>query len=161
LRFWRVQPTRLLVLYALGCTALALLERGIGDRARRLADAARAARAIEREGMAWMHPYARVLRASVAVQRGGAALATLELGRAESEFRALGIPLSALAVEAWRSSWSGDASDVVRAVYPHFERDGVVAPARWMRTLVPGLTGMDAAQGSGRLMQGERGPVAI
>ncbi len=161
LRFWRVQPTRLLVLYALGCTALAQLEHGIGDRARRLADAARAAWAIEREGMGWMSPYARVLRAGVALHRGGAALAALELGHAEAEFAAREMRLMALAAQAWRRRLSADASGDVRAVHQHFEREGIVAPARWMQTLVPGWTGTLEGTQRPADAQRTRWPVAI
>ena len=56
---WRIQEIRLRVLSGHGGAALALVADRMGDRERLLREAANDARAIERERMAWMQPFAK------------------------------------------------------------------------------------------------------
>jgi eukaryotic-like serine/threonine-protein kinase len=140
--FWRIQTIRLRVLFAHGASALARVGRPGGERRKLLRRAARSARAIEREATAWMRPFARVLRAGVALHegRGEEALEALEI--AAREFDARDMAAYAAATRDRRARLRGGTStdpDIAGAAALMRARH-VVAPERMIAMLVPGLT---------------------
>jgi tRNA A-37 threonylcarbamoyl transferase component Bud32 len=139
--FWRIQTIRLRVLYLHGASALAMMEHAMGDRRTLLREATRDARAIEREGAGWMRPFARVLRAGIALHDGAREIAARALDAAALDFDACDMTAYAAAARGrlarLRADRSTDseiarASDLLRA-------EGVVAPERMIAMLVPGL----------------------
>jgi hypothetical protein len=65
-----IQSTRIQTLHARARSAIAAAEEGGADRAILLRDAATMARRVEREGVAWAAPWAKLLRAGIAATRG-------------------------------------------------------------------------------------------
>jgi eukaryotic-like serine/threonine-protein kinase len=140
--FWRIQTIRLRVLYAHGACALAKIEQGAGNPKALLQEVARDARAIERETMPWMQPFAKVLRAGVALREGARERALGGLDTAAREFDAWDMTAYAAAArdrlarlrhDPSTTSDTADAGLLLKA-------QSVVAPERMIAMLVPGLT---------------------
>ena len=83
---WRMRQVRLRTLSMHGASALAMVELGLGDRQALLAQVTRHARAIEKEKLPSMQPFARTLRAGIALRAGvpDQALAGLDAARRKS-----------------------------------------------------------------------------
>jgi len=128
---WRIQPTRLraIQLHALSC--LARIEAGLGDRETLAREAERDARAIERENMAWMLPFAKVVRAALTRDRALLEAAATEFATAEMNGYANAARYCAAKLV------SDDAAADRAAEY--FRGEAVVAPGRMIRMLIPGF----------------------
>jgi hypothetical protein len=139
--FWRIQTIRLRVLYAHGASALALIASRAANRKALLGQAAQDARAIEREAMAWMQPFAAVLRAGVALHEGARERALVGLDTAARGFDVGGMTAHAAATRDRVARLRGDslaASEIARAAVA-LKAEGVVAPQRMIAMLVPGF----------------------
>jgi tRNA A-37 threonylcarbamoyl transferase component Bud32 len=141
--FWRIQTIRLRVHYAHGISALAAADRPGADRSILLRRAAADARALERERMAWMQPFAKVLRAGVAVRESSPQEALAGLDAAAREFSACDMAAHAAATRHRLAMLRDDgaaASEMARA-REVLTAEQVVAPERMMAILVPGVSG--------------------
>jgi eukaryotic-like serine/threonine-protein kinase len=139
---WRIQVFRLRVLYGHGSAVLALLEAGIGDRQALLRQLAGGARSIERERMAWMSPFARVLRAGLALQAGDGSGAVRALRAAAGEFLVGDMAAYSVAASERAARLQADsaATDEMERASTWLRKEGVVAPERMLAVLIPGLT---------------------
>jgi hypothetical protein len=139
--FWRIQTIRLRVLYVHGTCALAMVERGAGNRKTLLKEAARDAHGIEREEMAWMQPFAKVLRAGVMLRDGAREKALGGLDAAAREFDAWDMTAYAVATRDRLARLRDDASTAPEIALAAALLKGreVVAPERMIGMLVPGL----------------------
>ncbi|MBV9946432.1 MAG: AAA family ATPase [Myxococcales bacterium] len=137
--FWRVQTIRLRVLYTHGATALALAEARAERAPQLLRCAIRDARAIERERMTWMAPFAAALRAGVACVRDARAQAVHHLEAAALGFETAGMIAYAAAARdrLERLRGSSDAPCELSSNARVLTAEGVVAPHRMMATLLP------------------------
>jgi tRNA A-37 threonylcarbamoyl transferase component Bud32 len=141
--FWRIQTIRLRVRYAHGTSALAMIERRAGNRKMLLQQAAQHAHAIERERMAWMRPFAKVLRAGIALREGAREEVRGGLDAAAREFDAWDMSAYAAATRDRLARLRDDASTAseIEVAAELLKARDVVAPERMIRMLVPGLTG--------------------
>jgi hypothetical protein len=138
--FWRIQTIRLRVHYAHGSSALGMADRRVADRGTFLRHAVADVRAIERERMAWMQPFAKVLRAGVAVRKGSRLEALDGLDAAAREFAAHDMAAHAAATRRRLATLRDDeatASEIAGA-RGVLTAEQVVAPERIMDMLVPG-----------------------
>jgi eukaryotic-like serine/threonine-protein kinase len=137
----RLQTLRFHALYCRGTSALAMAEQGLGSRAQLLERASVDAHGIEAERMAWMLPFARVLRAGVALRRGNRVAALRELDAAVLEFAAGDMAAYADAASDRAARLRADATMQAELgrIAERFSAEGVVAPERMIRLLVPGL----------------------
>ena len=138
---WRIQDVRLRTLYAHGASALAMMGARMGDRNALLRQAANDARDIERERMAWMQPFAKVLRAGIALRLGARDAALEGLDAAEREFDAADMTAYAAATRDRAARLRNDestASEIAR-VASLMKAEEVVAADRMIAMLVPGL----------------------
>jgi serine/threonine protein kinase/tetratricopeptide (TPR) repeat protein len=141
--YWRVQMMRIYAQRLLSASALAMVQRGLGDRSRLLREVARCARALEREHAPWATPLAKLARAGVSLHRGDKRRALRYLEEASREFEALDMSAFAAATQDRAARLRGDdvaAGQIARA-RAFFTRQGVVAPERFIAMLVPGLLG--------------------
>lgn len=135
---WRIQPTRLRAIQLRGLSTLAMLEAGLGDSTRLTREAERDARAIERERMPWMTPFARVIRAGLALHGKERDRARAELLCAVSELEACEMNGYANAVRYRAARLGADVPEAERAL-EYMRAQGVVAPERMIEMLMPGL----------------------
>jgi hypothetical protein len=105
------------------------------DDRRALAAAARAARALERMDMPWPAAHAALLRAGIAALSGDRPGALGLLGEARSRLEARGMLLWAAAARLREAAWGGAEAGEAEA---WMRAQGVVAPAKIARQLVPG-----------------------
>jgi tetratricopeptide (TPR) repeat protein len=139
--FWRVQIWRLQTLHTRGITALALIERGLGDSAALLQQVSKAASAIERERKAWMRPFSALLRAGLDVHDGQSERAIERLQIAERALRDQGLMGYAAAARDRRARLRNDATSATetQSAYAWFQSEGVQRPERMLAVLAPGL----------------------
>jgi len=121
-------------------SALAMVERHLGDRETLLREVERDARALARAG-AWGKGFAPAFRAGIALRRGARADALAGLDAAAREFDTAHMKSYAAAArdraarlrdDASSASEIASAADVLRA-------EGVVSPERMIAMLLPGL----------------------
>lgn len=124
----RVQQIRIEAWHLAGRAALAASDSTGSSRARLLDEALRAARRIEREGVAWGEPLAELLRAGVRERRGDASAAAAYASAAH-KLLAADMPLLAHAARL-RLQCAPASEAFLRAV-------GVRDPDRFARILVP------------------------
>jgi hypothetical protein len=139
---WRLRHVRVRTLYLQGAAALAMLERRQGDSATHLKEAARAARGVEKEGLAWMQPFARVLRAGVALRKGARDRAVMELDSAARQFAVHDLNAYAASARDRAARLRADhtsAAEIARTA-ESLQAEGVVAPDRLIAMLLPGLS---------------------
>jgi hypothetical protein len=137
---WGLPVYRFLAHYAIGAVRVFTAERGGGDRRKLLWEARRCARAIERE-KPWMRPFARILRAAIALQTQTRDRAVRELETAADEFKAGGMhPWAAAAAErgARLRRSASSAHDIARAI-DALRTSGVTAPERLIAMMAPGF----------------------
>jgi hypothetical protein len=128
------------------CT-LGMLEQRIGNRELLLRDVRHDLRAIEREGMAWMQPFATVLRAGISLRTGQRELAVESLEAAARDFDAHHMTAYGAAVRerAIRLRGSSSAHSECARVAEVFRAEAVVAPDKLIAMLAPGLLAWPAA----------------
>ncbi len=138
---WRVQITRLRTIHHRAGTALAMVERGLGDRASLLREVERGASATEREKVAWAQPFASALRAGLAQRQGRRADALARLDAAVRGFEAAQMMGYAMAARdrAARLRRDGTTGADVALVEEYFRAQQVASPERMISTLMPGL----------------------
>jgi tetratricopeptide (TPR) repeat protein len=138
---WRIQTVRLRALYPRGASALAMVGCRVGQRATLLAEAQSDALAIEREGMAWMQPFATALRAGIALHGSAREEAVRLAERAAREFDAQDMKGYARAALDRAARLRGDdsAAEEIAQIAAVFRAEEVVAPDRIVATLLPGL----------------------
>jgi hypothetical protein len=138
----RVQICRVEAMHLRARLALAVAgEAGAGRRAELLAEAARWARAIEKEQLDWASPLAWLVRAGVAWTTGRAEEARRWLASAAEAFAAAEMALFAAATR-WRlfEMSDGDARDSLeRGVETWARREEIVNAPRLFAMLAPGL----------------------
>jgi serine/threonine protein kinase/tetratricopeptide (TPR) repeat protein len=134
----RIQPTRLRAFQLRAMATLAMLEAGLGDRRTLTAGAERDARAIERERMPWMLPFATVVRAALSLRSGARDEAVQALGRAARDFDAADMRGYGAAARDRAARLRGDGT-TIEQVASLFRADDVIAPERMISMLVPGL----------------------
>jgi hypothetical protein len=141
---WRMKNLRLRARYARAGAALAMVQRGLGDRVVLLRRATEDARAIEH--VSWMQPFAKVLRAGVLLQAGQRTRALAEINAAAGDFARYDEAAFAAATRDRAARLRADSSSAaeIAAVSSFFRAEGVVAPDRIIEMLVPGLQDPDA-----------------
>ncbi len=138
----RVQLVRIQSRKCRARVAIALAEaQGAEDRVALLREAERDAGAIERERMPWATPHARLLRAGIAVVRGGHERAAVLLRESIVGFEAADLEIYAAC--ARRSLGmvlgGGEGAAMVREADDVMVREGVVSPGRMSAMLAPGF----------------------
>jgi hypothetical protein len=133
---WRIQVMRVRALYARGTLALAMIAAGQGDRKSLLRGAARDARALERENLAWISPFARVVRAGIALHSGSREAALEGLDQAALDFAGGDMLAFAATARARAGVLRGDLDEVKRAE-DFLRSEEVIAPQRMFRLLMP------------------------
>jgi tRNA A-37 threonylcarbamoyl transferase component Bud32/tetratricopeptide (TPR) repeat protein len=138
---WRLQITRLRSIHHRGTTALAMIERGLGDRDALLREAEQAARATERERVEWAQPFAMILRAGIALRSDARARAIGHLDAAAREFDAAAMKGYAAATRDRAARLRADDSTAqeIEHAAEFFRSEGVLVPDRMIATLAPGL----------------------
>jgi eukaryotic-like serine/threonine-protein kinase len=137
----RIQIIRARAMYLRAGSALLMVERGLGDRAVLLGEAARDARALERERMGWTSPLAAVIRAGIALRAGAIDEAVQTLEGAARGFDEADMAGYAASARGHAARLRGDGASVVDRGHAvtFFRDEGVVAPERFMAMLVPGF----------------------
>jgi tetratricopeptide (TPR) repeat protein len=136
---WRIQLWRLQALHAHGITALALLERGLGDRAKLLELVSKQASAIERERKPWMQPFADLLWAGLYAHQGHRVRAIERLTVAERALLERGLMGYAVAARERRARLRNDSTSEIESAHAWFRRENVQRPDRLLAVLAPGL----------------------
>jgi hypothetical protein len=136
----RVQVIRWSVFYLRAGSALAMIERGLGDRVALLVEAEAGARAIARERMGWMDPFAGIIRAGIALHTGAREAAIRGLEASARDLSAADLSGYALAARDRAARLRGAAGDAdVASIAEAFRAEDVLAPERMARMLVPGM----------------------
>ena len=137
----RVQANRIVAHYERGFSALAAAEALPRKKAKLLAIAEKDALVIAAERMAWAEPFAELIRAGIAAQRGEKASATLALGRAESGFSMADMHLYAASARRRRGELAGgeDGLRLAESADQRMRAEGIEHPARWAAMLAPGF----------------------
>jgi serine/threonine protein kinase/tetratricopeptide (TPR) repeat protein len=138
---WRIQPIRWSCFHLPAISALAMVERGLGDKEALLRLAASNAKKLGREDMTCSEPFVKMIGAGIALRTGRRAEAISSLEAASRELEALGMKGYALtaADRAARLRADVGAADVLARTADYFRAEGVVAPDRMMQLLVPGV----------------------
>jgi tetratricopeptide (TPR) repeat protein len=138
---WYIQIARLYVLRLRACSALAMLDRGLGSRRRLVSVILRDARVLARSGMGWAHAVASTLRAGVALNAGARDDAIRGLEQAAAEFDAADAKAYAAAVRDRAARLRGGAESVIEVerTAEFFRAEQVVAPERFVEMLAPGF----------------------
>jgi eukaryotic-like serine/threonine-protein kinase len=144
----RVELLRLEHRYARGRAALAaaLDAAAAGDQAARaalLAAAETSAAELGREKAEWVHPFAAVLRAGAAAQRGDTAAAVALLHRATAGFleRQMGLYAAASKRRLGQLLGGENGTALVREADAMMTEQGIKSPARMTRMLASGFPG--------------------
>jgi serine/threonine protein kinase len=139
--YWRVQEMRIRITRLRAAAALAMVERGLGHREQLLAQVARDARSLEREGMAWSQPFVATLRAGISLRRGEPQTARVKLDEAAEQFEAAGMIAFALATRDRAARLRGDATAAqeIEGIAQQLREQEVASPERMVALLVPGM----------------------
>jgi tetratricopeptide (TPR) repeat protein len=143
---FRVQSIRILARFT---RARLLVAEGLRTgQGRMFALAAKDARAMQGERMAWSQPLARMILAACARAKGDAGRATEELRAAVRELEAQDMQLYAIVARAALArAGAVDAAHETEDVNAWMRREGVVAPARLAAMVAPGLGAWPEAGG--------------
>lgn len=136
----RVQSNRIVAHYERASSALAAAE-STSHVDHLLAVAEKDARALSDEKMRWAEPYARLVHAAVAFQRGDEASSLSHLFAAQKGFSAADMRLYAAAVQRRRGEISGgdEGRTLVRDADATMVSEEIENPARWTAMLAPGF----------------------
>ena len=136
----KVQFIRAIVYFARGRYAAASADRGSALGRARLAEARRAARKLEREGMAWTGVLTRMVRAAAANAAGDADGARTELRAAVAEADAAGMAMHAAAarLRLGQVVAGAEGEALTKAAIDAIAAEGVRDPARWAGIYLPG-----------------------
>jgi hypothetical protein len=139
----RVQVVRIETQQARARAAIALAAESRADREALLRDAARGARAIEREGAEWARPHAALLRAGIEGARGRREAAVVELRAAIRGFEAADLALYAAAARRALGGLVGGAEGegLVRGADAWMAGETIKVPARMAAAFAPGVGG--------------------
>ncbi len=141
-----VQLMRALTHYVRGRAAIASIATApVVDRAGRLAHAARAAKALDRESMVWTAPLGAIVAAGVAQATGDSAGAGYSLRRAIGLAQAAEMPLHAASASLQLGVLLGGDRGATTAheAEESMRSRGVHLPHRYARMLVPGAWAAD------------------
>jgi tetratricopeptide (TPR) repeat protein len=135
-----VQHMRVQTAFLRGRCAIASLEAQPAMRARRLAEARRLARQLDKEGMGWTAPFAAILKAGVANAEGDRAAAIQALRTAMDLALAadMGGYVAAARHQLGLLLGGEQGSELMASAEGAMRAQGVRVPARFAATLVPG-----------------------
>jgi len=139
---FKVQSVRIFSLHARARSAIAATEKGGADHETLLRDAAIAARRIERERMGYATPWAKLLRAGIAMAgKESTEHAVSLLREAISGFDAADMALYAAASRRCLGALLGadEGRDLVRAADAWMTSESIKNPARMTAMLAPGF----------------------
>jgi tetratricopeptide (TPR) repeat protein len=136
---WKVARVLYEKSFARGATGLALVAKGSGPREKLLWEAEQDARAMEGMKIAWILPFARVLRAGVARCRGERTKAAQFLETAVGEFEAADMAAYAAAARARLAPLRGGdgAAAELEASMEWLRSEGARVPERIVEVLLP------------------------
>jgi tetratricopeptide (TPR) repeat protein len=137
-----IQSVRVFAMHARARSALATAEEGTADRASSLRDAATTARRIERERMDGATPWAKLLRAGIAVaERAGSERAVPLLREAVSGFDSANMALYAAVSRRCLGALLGgdEGRELVGAADAWMTSEMIKSPARMTAMLAPGF----------------------
>ena len=139
----RIQHMRAQTMFLRGRCAIASLEAEPALRSQRLLETRRLARRLEREGMAWTAPFVAILRAAAANAEGNRSAAIAGLRAAVDLATAADMSGYARAVRHQLGLLLGgtEGERLVAEAAEAMSEEGVLAPARFAATLVPGRWG--------------------
>ncbi len=138
---WYIELARSSAHHLRAATALAMLDRGLGDRRELLREAERDARGIERKRAPWAQPFAMVTRAGIALHSGRREEAIAVAEKATRAFEAADLLGYAAATRDQRARLlrSPEAATELAKAADYFRAEEIVAPEKMARILVPGL----------------------